>query len=243
MPIARAVVLACLAFVLSVHPLGAQALLGHVVDDATGAPVSWTEVLLLDESGDTVATAMADSAGWFVLRWRGGGSLHVRASRLGYRPVTVGPLRVGPFQSLTLEVRLGVAALPLDPIRVIAEPRDRALERTGFYRRRRFATGRFITPLDIEARQPVFVEDLFRGIPGVSVMPSPTFGGARILMRGGHCAPAVYVQGMQELDRGVLPVLDPHAIRGVEVYRGSSEVPAQWGGAFGACGVVLIWLF
>lgn len=243
MLVVRAAVFALLAAVSAVLPLGAQALLGHVVDDGTGAGVSWAEVTLLDEADDTVAMSLADSAGWFVLRWRGGGALRIRVSRLGYRAVIAGPVRVGPFQSVAVEIRLAVAAIALEPVKVIATPRDRALERTGFYQRRRFNTGRFITPLDVEARQPLFVEDLFRGIPGVSVMPSPTFGGAHIRMRGGRCAPAVYVQGVQELDRGVLPVLDPHAIRGVEVYRGSSEVPAQWGGVGGACGVVLIWLY
>lgn len=255
MSVVRSAIPSILVLVLTSTALRAQALLGHVVDDDTGAPVSWAALLLLDASGDTVGTVLADSAGWFLFNPKGPGPYRVRALRVGYRPVTAGPVRMSsPADAVTLEVRMAVSAVPLEPLKVIAEPQDRQLEGAGFYRRKQYEPGKFLTPLQIQARQPVFTEDLLRGIPGVNVIDTVGVklirmmrGRAMSLVQGsdhGGCAPAVYVQGMRQMDPGVLPRLDPHAIRAIEVYRGPSEVPVEYGGVGpGRCGVVLFWLY
>ncbi|HKJ92176.1 MAG TPA: TonB-dependent receptor [Longimicrobiales bacterium] len=258
MRIVLSAVLAAVAVVpliLISSPLRAQALLGHVVDDGTGAPVSWAALALVDASGDTVSTTLADSSGWFLFRPKGPGPYRVLASRVGYLGVAAGPVRMSsPFDAVTLEVRLAVSAVALEPLRVIAEPQDRKLNGVGFYRRQRYEQGVFLTPLQIEARNAVFTEDLLRPIPGVDVYQ--TVGHKIIrLVRGRAmslvqpldptgCPPEVYVQGMRQADTGVLPVLNPQAIRGIEVYRGPSEVPAEYGGLGAArCGVVMFWLY
>ncbi len=247
MPIVRSAVLAFWVLALTSTPLCSQALLGHVVDDDTGAAVSWAALLLLDAKGDTVGTVLADSSGWFLFRPHGPGPFRVRAVRVGYRPVTTDPVRMNtPTHAVTLEVRMAVSAVPMEPLKVIAEPRDRKLEDMGFYRRRKFEPGVFLTPLEIEARHPLFTEDLLRGIPHLQVRPDGS-GGKRIwltrIWRG--CTPAVYVQGMLQADIGALPPLDPNAIRGIEVYRGVSETPVEYAGTApgGTCGAVLIWLY
>jgi hypothetical protein len=236
--------LVLLSMVATKASLRAQAVLGRVVDDGTGAPVSWAEVVLLDAAGDTLDQALADSTGWFLFHPRGPGPYELQASRIGYMAATVGEVRLSrSFEAVTLEVRLAASAIALEPLRVIAEPRDRWLERAGFYRRRQ-DPGVFLTPLQIEARQAVFTEDLLRGIPNVTV--HQVLGGKVIWMGRGGCPPAVYIQGQLQADLGFLPLLDPKAIRGIEVYRGSSEMPVEYSGAGSrgtTCGAVLFWLY
>lgn len=247
MPMVRSAVLSFLLLVLASTGLDAQALLGHVVDDDTGVPVSWAALLLLDAQGDTVGTVLADSAGWFLFRPHGPGPYRVRAVRVGYRPVTAGPVRMSsPTDAVTLEVRMAVSAVPMEPLKVIAEPRDPRLKDAGFYRRQKYEPGVFLTPLEIEARHPVFTEDLLRGIPHLEVRPDVS-GVMRIWMTrlGRPCVPAMYVQGMLQGDMGAIPPLDPNAVRGIEVYRGTSETPVEYAGTSpgGTCGAVLIWLY
>lgn len=247
MPTIRSAVLSFFVLVLTSTPLCGQALLGHVVDDDTGAPVSWAALLLLDAKGDTVGTMLADSGGWFLFNPHGPGPYRVRALRVGYRPVTAGPVRMSsPTDAVTLEVRMAVSAVPLEPLRIIAEPRDPKLNDAGFYRRQKYEPGVFLTPLEIEARHPVFTQDLLRRIPHLQVRPDES-GEMRIWMTrmGRPCVPAVYVQGMPQADQGALPILDPNGVRGIEVYRGTSETPVEYAGTApgGTCGAVLFWLY
>lgn len=141
-------------------------------------------------------------------------------------------------------MRLAASALAMEPLRVIAEPRDRWLEGAGFYTRRRHEPGVFMTPLEIEARHPVFTEDLFRSIPNVAV--HEVVGGKVIWLGRVGCPPAVFVQEVRQMEPGVLPAVDPGAIRGIEAYRGPSEIPIQYGGVGDRgtrCGAVLFWLY
>ena len=245
MSLNRVVVLALAALAAGGAPLHAQAVLGRAVDDNTGAPVSWAEMVLLGEEGDTVETVVADSTGWFLFHPHGPGPYQLRASRIGYRTATVGEVALKrPFESLTVEVRMATEAVVLEPLRVVAEPRDRRLEAAGFYRRQRYEHGVFLTPLQIEARQPVFTKDLFRGIPNVSVYD--VIGGEVIWLGRVGCPPAVYVQGHRRMEPGVMPPIDPSGIRAIEIYRGPSQTPVEYGGAdqYGtSCGAVLFWLY
>ncbi|MGD8319699.1 MAG: carboxypeptidase regulatory-like domain-containing protein [Gemmatimonadota bacterium] len=240
----RTLVLALLALVAASIPLRAQAVLGRVVDEATSGPVSWAELTLLGEEGDTLETVVADSTGWFLFHPHGPGPYRLRVSRIGYRSATVGALEMKPYEAMTLEVRLAAEAVALEPLRVIAEPRDPRLEDAGFYRRRRYEHGVFLTPLEIEARQAVFTEDLFRGIPNLRVYE--VIGGKVIWLGRTGCPPTVYVQGHRRMEPGYLPTFDPGAIRAIEVYRGPSETPVEYGGTdqYGTvCGAVLFWLY
>jgi hypothetical protein len=57
----------------------------------------------------------------------------------------------------------------------------------------------------------------------------------------GSCRPTIYVDG-NRLQPGwdVESAVDPETIVGVEVFRGTSEIPLEFG-QFEPCGVILIW--
>ncbi|RMH14199.1 MAG: hypothetical protein D6701_11515, partial [Gemmatimonadetes bacterium] len=43
------------------------------------------------------------------------------------------------------------------------------------------------------------------------------------------------------LERGDLDLIRPEDIEAIEVYRGASEVPAEFGGSDAGCGAIVIW--
>jgi hypothetical protein len=133
------------------------------------------------------------------------------------------------------------------------ERREIKLSLMGFYDRRDRGMGHFLGPEEIERRVAIDATDLFRNIPRVRVNWVP-FGGSTVTiagaatrsLRGGGCYPRVLVDGMEMFRGGrerarINEVVSPSEIRGIEIYRGGAETPLQFGGAAGACGVILIW--
>lgn len=91
-------------------PLRAQAVRGEVVDDA-GRPVAAAFVILLDTAGGSVARALSDSAGGFVLRAGAPGTYTLRAERIGYASAASPPLRLEA--GAVTAYRMAVAGQPV----------------------------------------------------------------------------------------------------------------------------------
>jgi hypothetical protein len=99
---------------------------------------------------------------------------------------------------------VGVARLATTTVVASAAP-----DVTGFDTRRKSALGgRFITATEIEKRRAISTTDVFRGYPGVNVIPDPRSGGASskivfgrsIGSRGAEgmlCEPVVFVDGVR----------------------------------------------
>ena len=119
----------------------------------------------------------------------------------------------------------------------------------------------FITPYDIENSLAFATADLFRGIPGVSVIGAG--GGGILSYQGdivqmlsatGYCTPTIYLDGLRLSPsvtstnslEGLVPL---NAIDAAEIYRRPSEVPIEYAGTgvqsstgdFGVCGVLVLW--
>jgi hypothetical protein len=97
----------------------------------------------------------------------------------------------------------------------------------------------------IERRQPMFLADLLRMTPGVTVFPS-TFGGGTIRMRAmgfrQFCTPAVFVDGMlmaQLDDVDIESFINVQDVRSLEVYTRAGQIPAQYQTLVG-CGSIVI---
>ncbi len=111
----------------------------------------------------------------------------------------------------------------------------------GFEERRRKGFGYFITPEQIERRQPQRSSDILRGIPGVTVGASQPTGPTPVYFsRGssGRCEPKIYLDGqpMSGLAFDDITAVDLMAI---EVFKGGTQRPAQW--ATGSCGLLVVW--
>jgi hypothetical protein len=58
----------------------------------------------------------------------------------------------------------------------------------------------------------------------------------------GSCTPPVFLDGIPVMSDGDLDALVLlRDVEAVEVYRGSAELPLQYGGSNGACGAIVIW--
>lgn len=193
-----------LVVVGGVHPAAAQVLRGRLLDLASDQPVGAGLLTLLTADSISIATAVSDADGHWLLEVPAAGLYYIQAKRMGYQPWTDGPVEVKQGEDLDFVFHLRRLPVMLDPIDVTAEATHRYLELSGFYRRQRSDFGHFVTPEAIEQRQAANVTDLLRGLPGVNVM-SMTEGsvGPRSvqlrgsnLSHGGVCRPRVFVDGI-----------------------------------------------
>ena len=239
----RLLILACLAapwrLVLSQDADGRGAIAG-LVRDSSGAAVAGAQVII--EGADL--RAESDERGMFRLARVPTGMASVRVRRLGFLPETVA-VHVEPARTAELSIRLSRVAQLLSTVIV---RRERGAPRyTGrlarYYERRDLGIGHHITREEIDRRAPMRLTDLFRTIPGVSVV-SDGFGRARLRMRSARCAPLVWIDGSPatagEFD---VDVFRPESLEGIEVYTGPATIPAElmWVRGAGSCGVIAVW--
>lgn len=219
---------------------GGTAVLRGSVRGTDGNPVQEAQVLVLGLPNGVRTGA----DGGFELTGLPAGthSIEVRAIGFSRRRELV---QLHPDRPVELDVRLTRMAVVLPEVTVTE--RSPAVSEFDERRRQAAGAGHFITRDDIARRNPLRTEDLFRSVPGFSVVPSGGFDYSVVSTRGvtgsGRCIPDFFVDGARivvdpQLGGG-LPV-NPTEIYGIESYPGPSAVPAQYQTQSG-CGVVLIW--
>lgn len=134
---------------------------GRLLEQGTGRPVGAADVTLIGEAGGVVDRAETDPVGRFTLRSPDPGRFYVRAERIGYRAKMDGMLELGEGGEITVDFYLTPEPVELEGIDATAEAmsvwlrRDRDyLASQGFYDRKKVGFGHFITPEDLEERQP-----------------------------------------------------------------------------------------
>ncbi len=229
-----------LVLIAGAAPTAAQTITGHLLDASSGAPIAGGTLRLLSEDS-TIASVVTDDAGAFLLDAGAGGTYQLHAERIGYRTAVTPAIELLAGDTLTVEYRLAVDAVALNPIRVVAYSRHPPGPLGGFYeRQRRNAFGSFITRTEIDRRHPVRTTDLLQALPGVRVVHSARAGGAVVLLRG-SCRPQVYLDGVPIGLAGMSidALVQPMDLEGIEVYRGPAETPVEF--ARSACGALVLW--
>lgn len=218
------------------RPDGLARFVGTVRSRQTGERVSGARVIVPSQERRTVT----GDQGRFRLDSLAPGRHRVRIHYLGYE-TNPRVVELRARHSTSVELWLDRTVLAVEDIRVeVTEPRADPM--AGFEQRRDGGFGLFLDRGDIDRRNPSETSDLFRSLAGVSVTAN-RFGQARVTMGrfGGRCSPDVWVDGT--LTAG-MPVdfIMPRSIVGIEVYRGSSEVPAQFNKpTTRGCGTIVIW--
>jgi hypothetical protein len=224
--------------------LGAQTIVGMVVDDVNGQPLPVASLMLLDSAGTAVSWAVSDSVGRFALRAPGFGGYRLFVDVLGYGEILTDALSLRETRPLRVEVRLQPMPLELEALVVTTERRRLRLEREGFYRRRDHSFGTFFDTEEIEALHLFRTTDILRRVPGVIVRLNREGGAvATTWSRGRACPMKVVVNGFKiDLSFGSLDDwVSPLSVVGVEVYRHGVGAPVQHAGLDASCGVVMIW--
>lgn len=225
----------------------AQEVVGVIVEDATGAAVPGVEITLTPVDGDAARRTVTDEEGRFVLAAGGAGAFTLSVSRLGYHAFTSEPIVMASSDRLILEIRLGVDAVPLEPLVVTGRSRWYPPDITAFYERlergRRSGAGHFVSRADMEGSFPARTTDLLRSIGGVQVVQGRGGRDAIVRMRG-NCVPAIYVDGtfINRMDTRLSldHYVTPRSIEGIEVYRGAGRAVGHYHDPRG-CGLILVW--
>lgn len=232
--------------VVARNDVGTGRVVGQVMNEAGTEPVAGAFV----EVPGTDVQVVTDARGrfrfeapspWFALR----------VTHVGFEPVG-DTITVPAGDVLHLDVRMGV--LTLAPITVSA--RRTGLLADAYWRMARGTGGTFLDADYIARRNPRVLTDALRDQAGVQVETA----GSGVSNRGGSlyfralCAPEVYLDGMRITHvenrhsgkAGVesfdaVNLVHPASIELVEIYRGASTLPAEFGGSVGSCGAIVIW--
>lgn len=212
------------------------------VKTADGRPLAHAQVAVRG----TTLIAVADDGGGFRIAGvpSSAQTLHVRM--LGYEPRLL-TVAVVAGQTLDVEVVLASNPLPLDTVEVVSDVAVSPGMR-GFEERRARGPGTFFTRDDIGRMQPRVVTDVLRRVPGLQVRPIRGGMGNNVSVqtRGSECQMLFFMNGAPFPIPGDQPInhfVAPEELIGVEVYSGSSEIPAQFNSSrFNSrCGVVVLW--
>jgi hypothetical protein len=240
---------AVLAAALTTAPIAvaAQSIRGTVMDEADDRPLDAVHLVLLDSAGTTLGETLSDEDGWFVLAPPEPGRWIVAADLIGYGDMRSELLDVERGEQLTVEIRMAVEAVALEPLVVVGRISYMNGDLRSFYERmsrgRRSGLGDFISREDIENRGPLEASDLFRGRAGVRAVRGRTGYGAGLRMAGG-CVPAIYIDGTHINRFNPYDSLDDYvavqAIEGIEIYRGAGSQVDRFYDPRG-CGLILVW--
>ncbi|MFW6201984.1 MAG: carboxypeptidase regulatory-like domain-containing protein, partial [Gemmatimonadota bacterium] len=244
-------------------PAPRQVIRGRLLDAETERAIEDAMIVveqLDDDSVVVVDTLEGNRRGGFVANLRSPGDYRLQVDADGYASAVSEWFRIQAGGAIEAEIRMRPRAIQIEGVTVSVEARRLRLERMGFYDRARSTTGTFITVDDIERRNPRVASDMLRSLPSVRVADGPHGRGA-VYMRSGEraggqgglkiCWPRILLDGYVVFPGGELgpgdapPLIDdlvaPTDVEGIEVYRDAAEMPAQYGGANSACGVIVIW--
>ena len=213
-----------------------RASISGIVRGPDSRPVSGASVAI---SGGLTST-QTDSAGRFVLGGAPSGTQTLQVRKIGYegfeRAITLLPEQTRQV-AVTMETFVPVLASV-----TVKAVRDEMMDRIGFNKRKEAGFGYFVTPEEIDRRNPIRASDFLREIPLLQVIYDKNK--AQVSGRGvgsdRNCLIYVIdgVQWRENLD----DFLMPQQVGAIEVYS-SQRLPADVPGAYNgqSCDMAIIW--
>lgn len=205
--------------------------------DASRRPLGLVEIAMV-RNGAVVHTVISADDGRFSFGRVAAGSVTLHFRRLGYAPAMIDVV-VGPGGHPTIS-GIVLVDLPstLADIQINTDSADSRYR--GFYERRqqRASFGRFLEHKEIQRLGPPNSSDLFRNVPGISILAASP--GNTIRIRG--CQPMVRVDGQRVPGAELDEVIRPGDIGAIEFYPSFAGIPAQFmerGNRL--CGLILVW--
>jgi len=216
---------------------------GQVVSQVTHAPIPAAVVALSTTAPDSSApfhlTAIADSTGRFAFRELAPGTYRLEIRAVGYAE-GAWRLHVAPGRQLDHVFDLEPLTVKLAPVVVEGERGRPAGRLVDFERRRSRKMGYFIATQDIARLNASNLADVLGTVRGVKVDCSAGVCIPRMARSQPGCEPQYFIDGV-EASPYFARNTPPHDIVGIEVYRGPSELPAEFTGSNSGCGVIVIW--
>ena len=240
------ILLLSLLFLWGGKPADAQVLRGRVIDLEAGTSIPAASVKLIQMHSGLAWSVLTDQAGLFQFQVTSEGPFILDVFALGYFPY-VDTLRVPADEvQLSIEVRLGIDAIPLEPLEVTAsrspwwevtEPRMlwSYHERKDF--QQKLGLGRFYDKEDLKMQFAAGPLSLL-----VEMWP-PRASALSISFMNRPCNYTYYVDGLKW--SGTLQEIPYRTsdLYSVEIYRGPSETPSEFLDSNSRCGVMVFWTF
>jgi len=212
-----------------------SSLQGQVLSRARAEPLEQAFVFLLVNGKG----AVTDEEGRFVIADVRPMLDTVQIRYFGVEPTTTTvQLEAGRITDAVFLVSQSVLEVAELKVRV---RRTMGVKMRGFEERRRKGFGSFITPEQIERRQPQRSSDMLRGVSGVYVGATQPTGPTSVeFNRGasGRCEPKLYLDG-QPMTGMAFDDIASIDLMAIEIYKGATQMPAQW--ATGTCGLLVVW--
>jgi hypothetical protein len=252
-------------------PLSAQATVrGILYDDASGSAVRGTVMLVDPATSSPIVHVVSDSLGQFSMRVDHG-TYQIAAVRSGYTSVLSAPIALISGEQLTLRVPIATAGDPRHQIGVVEHTRPavdeqqvaaagrQAIGMDGFTTRRRIGLGLQYDRSQIVRSSFHTLGEFLQNVPGFRVtdpsstssmqfMRSTGLNGGSASGRGLSCPIGWFVDGhrmnlpgMSDLVTDGLGTMDLNDIAAIEVFRGISEMPAEFAAPDLRCGAVSVW--
>ena len=219
-----------------------------MVADRAGRPLADATVDIVTK-GAALTSVRTDSAGRAFVANVPSGRVDVRTRRIGFRAGDVA-VDIEPGRN-TIPLVLDKSATPsLDTVRIRGDRRVSSRLDEFETRRLRGEATASISRDEIVKRNPVYLSQVLRGVPGVQVRDS--LGRAKLASSRGMipknlkmelCWMRIMVDGVMlpaESDIDNIPPVDVH---GIEVFAGAASIPLKYAslGMDNWCGLVAIW--
>jgi len=209
---------------------------GRVVDSEMGLPLSGASVSIGKDTSTVVTT---DSAGLFHIANVPRGTRELRIRLLGYEE-GVFRIFVPDSGSVNQQFALDFNGFLLPDVVVQARAEVLQPRYLEFERRRLRKLGAFLRWDDLKKQGYSSVGDALRTVRGVRIQCDQSrFECYAVMTRTPNCHPTWYIDGIEVHSfQENTPIRD---IYGIEVYRGTGEIPAEYGGSNAGCGVIVVW--
>jgi hypothetical protein len=203
---------------------------GIVTDSASGQPIKGATVYIANGGKTTT-----DAQGVFHLKNVDPLKDIMQVRSVGYVPSASRFARRPPGSEVDVgTIPLQPLAVMLDSLTVEAQLTAQDHRLADFYRRRANSAGKFFTKTEIVQRNPMFTSDLLRSVTGLVMIcdrgPCTPSTARRygIKPSQAYCPMQVMVDGAPVAIS--VDEIPPAWIVGIEVYQGSAQGPAEYGG-------------
>lgn len=251
---------------LPLHLGAVGAVQGVVREGNAGTPVGNATVLAIGDGEQHSATS--DSEGRFTFDEMPAGEYELVVSHPAFRELESALTVEGGGRTTHVSISLLRDAIALDPVEIEVDRRPTWGVLAGVYDRReqmeQLGIGTFFDRNDIEQSGTNRIASLVARIPGARVRASRPGAMEIRVHRTNDCHPAFYLDGMpyrldgidtpsdlggeeqdaeeDEFVETIDDVISLHLIEMIEVFRGGSELPIEYGGERAlACGVIAVW--
>ena len=235
-PMRAAIFAAALTAPLALRTSAAQTTLrGRVIDSEFGNPLAGAVVRV--RPGEPPLTT--DTLGRFEARDLPAGAREIRIQVLGYA-LGLFTAYVPASGALEQEFAMDFTGQRLPAQVVEARAQQLSARYADFEQRRQRKLGAYLRWDDLKERGSATVGDALRTIRGVRIQCNQeTFECFAVMARTPNCQPTWYVDGVQVHSfHESTPIRD---VYGIEIYRGTGEIPGEFAGSTAACGVIVIW--